>query len=273
MIFGYSFVVQHHQRPLRGLQTPLRVAHLSDLHIGFFMRQGSVRRWVDATLAQQPDLIVLTGDLTDSGRRHQVVPTLLELQKLQAPLGTWAVWGNHDYRFNAYQPKYPDRLAASRKPGASPPKVPMVPPQNLEELLHQLGIRLLHNRGVQLREDFYLAGVEDLWHGEPDVAKALAGRSDSSACLLICHNPDYLYQVPQSVDLTLCGHTHGGQVVLPWYGPAFTSSSYGQQFAGGWVDRPAPAFISRGLGLSTAPIRVACPAELVIHHFSPPALP
>lgn len=269
MIFGYSFVVRHYQRPLRGLQMPVRVAHLSDLHIGFFIRQGSVRRWVEATLAEEPDLIVITGDLTDSGRRYQVLPTLTELQKLQAPLGTWAVWGNHDYRFNNYQPKHPGRVSATRKPSASPPKAPMMPPHDLEASLKGLGIRFLHNAGTQLRSDLYLAGIEDLWHGEPDVAKALEGHRDSSACLLICHNPDYLYQVPGSVDLTLCGHTHGGQVVLPWYGPTFTSSSYGQKFAGGWVDDPAPAYISRGLGVSTAPLRVACPAELVIHEFVP----
>ncbi len=265
MIFGYSFVVQHYQRTLRGLKSPLRVAHLSDLHIGFFIRRGSVRRWVEATLAQHPDLIVITGDLTDSGLEHQVLPTLPELQKLKAPLGIWAVWGNHDYRFNHYQIKYPAQI----KPGATPPKVPMLPPLELESRFNQMGVRFLHNAGVQLRDDLYLAGVEDLWHGEPDVKQALQGLSGSGAVLLICHNPDYLYQVPSSVDLTLCGHTHGGQVVLPWYGPTFTSSSYGQQFAGGWVDHPVPAFISRGLGLSTAPIRVACPAELVIHHFEP----
>ncbi|WP_299427059.1 metallophosphoesterase [uncultured Meiothermus sp.] len=269
MIFGYSFAIQHYQRSLRGLQAPLRVAHLSDLHIGFFMRLGSVRRWVEATSALRPDLIVITGDLTDSGRKHQVLPALPELRKLRAPLGTWAVLGNHDYRFNDYQPKYPAQVVVSKKSSVNPPRVPMVPPEELENQLNELGIRLLHNAGVQLRKDLYLAGVEDLWHGEPNVTQACAEHTDSSAGLLICHNPDYLYQVPESVDLTLCGHTHGGQVVLPWYGPTFTASSYGQKFAGGWVDDPVPAFISRGLGLSTAPIRVACPAELVIHDFVP----
>ncbi|GIW24456.1 metallophosphoesterase [Meiothermus sp.] len=269
MIFGYTFTIQHYQRPLRGLQRPLRIAHLSDLHIGFFIRQGSVRRWVEATLAQKPDLIVITGDLTDSDQKPLVLPTLSELAQLKAPLGTWAVWGNHDYRFSGYRPKYPAQRGLSRSK-ANPPRVPMLPPVELEHHLTQLGVGFLHNRGVQLREDLYLAGVEDWWHGEPDVEQALAGHTGASACLLICHNPDYLYQVPKSVDLTLCGHTHGGQVVLPWYGPAFTSSVYGQQFAAGWVDHPVPAFISRGLGLSTAPIRVACPAELVIHHLTPP---
>lgn len=269
MIFSYTFTVRHFRYALRGLQAPLRVAHLSDLHIGFFIRRGSVKRWVEATLAERPDLIVITGDLTDSGRRHQVLPTLEELSRLKAPLGTWAVWGNHDYRFNGYQPKNPPQGGLSYGSRANPPRVPMVPPLELEQHLNQRGIRLLHNDGVQLREDLYLAGVEDWWHGEPSVEQALAKKPDSSASLLICHNPDYLYQVPRSVDLTLCGHTHGGQVVLPWYGPAFTSSSYGQQFAGGWISDPVPAFISRGLGLSTAPIRVACPAELVIHDFVP----
>uniref|UniRef100_A0A7C3DEY9 Metallophosphoesterase n=1 Tax=Meiothermus ruber TaxID=277 RepID=A0A7C3DEY9_MEIRU len=269
MILGYDFVIQHYRRPLRGLSAPLRVAHLSDLHIGFFIRQGSVRRWVEATVAQQPDLIVITGDLTDSGRSHQVLPTLSELQKLRAPLGTWAVWGNHDYRFNGYQPKYPTQGGLDRRSKANPPRVPMLPPVQLEERLRALGIGFLHNAGVQPRDDLYLAGVEDLWHGEPNIEQALANYSSPAACLLLCHNPDYLYQVPRSVDLTLCGHTHGGQVVLPWYGPVFTSSLYGQKFAGGWIDDPVPAFISRGLGLSTAPLRVACPAELVIHEFVP----
>lgn len=269
-MLGYDFEVNHYQRTLRGLRAPLRVAHLSDLHIGFFVRAGSLRRWIRATLAQQPDLIVITGDLTDSGRRHQVLPTLAELKLLQAPLGTWAVWGNHDYRFNHYQPKYaqtPNGQGSYSR--IIPPRLPMTPPLELEHMLNQLGIRFLHNTGVQLRDDLYLAGVEDLWHGEPDVTKALSGRQDSVASLLICHNPDYLYQVPHSVDLTLCGHTHGGQLVLPWYGPAFTSSNYGHKFTAGWVDDPAPAFISRGLGLSSVPIRVACVAELVIHSLEP----
>ncbi|WP_027882108.1 metallophosphoesterase [Meiothermus rufus] len=264
MIFGYTFVVRRFQRFLRGLQLPLRVAHLSDLHIGFFIRGGSLRRWVEATLAERPDLVVITGDLTDGGPEW-VQPFLSGLGRLQAPLGVWVVWGNHDYRYSGYQPLQPGPAASP----FNPPRVPMRPPLELEQRLEKLGLRFLHNAGQQLRPDLYLAGVEDLWHGQPDIAQALQGRLEGPACLLLCHNPDFLYQVPPTVDLTLCGHTHGGQVVLPWYGPTFTSSRYGQKFAGGWVDDPAPAYISRGLGVSTLPLRVACPAELVIHEFWP----
>ncbi|RDI94815.1 metallophosphoesterase [Meiothermus sp. QL-1] len=265
MVFGYAFSVTHYQRALPGLQAPLRVAHLSDLHIGFFIRAGSVRRWVEAALAEGPDLVVITGDITDSADEDLVAAGLAELGRLRASLGVWAVLGNHDYRYSGYAPKHPGR----RVNRLNPPKVPLEPPVGLERRLADLGIGVLNNRGLWLRPDLYLAGVEDLWHGEPDVERALSGWRGNSAALLLCHNPDYLYQVPSSVGLTLCGHTHGGQVVLPGYGPAFTSSLYGQQFAAGWVEAPVPAFISRGLGMATLPVRVACPAELAVHRLVP----
>lgn len=245
---AYSFIINRYQRPLRGLRQPLKVAHLSDLHVGFWIRRASLERWVAAAVNERPDLIVITGDMTDSARRDQVLPHLKALAGLKAPLGVWAVWGNHDYRFNNYQTRDLSEL---------------------EGHLGQVGIEILKNRGSFLREDFYLAGVDDWWEGEPDAAAALMGRQNGAATVLLSHNPDFLYEVPQSVDLTLCGHTHGGQIVLPGYGPAFTSSKYKQKFASGWVDDPVPGFISRGLGVASLPLRVNCPAELVIHQLVP----
>lgn len=275
MIFAYRFEVTRHQRSLRGLTSGLRVAHFSDLHIGFWIQSGSVRRWVEAANAAEPDLVLITGDLTDSARHHQVAPHLPELAGLRSKLGTFAVWGNHDYRFNGYQAQSP--LAAPqnnwlREALGGPPKVPMHPPLELARLLEQSGVRLLVNEGVQLRPDLFLAGVDDHWHGQPDVEKAIAARAENSATLLIAHNPDFLYKVPGAVDLTLCGHTHGGQFKFPGYGAVFTSSEYGQKFAEGWVEEPAPGFISRGLGVSMVPFRLSCVAELAIHEFSPQPL-
>jgi len=271
---AYRFVVNRYQRRLQGLSRPVRVAHLSDLHIGFWVRAGSLVRWIEAVQAEKPDLIVMTGDLTDSARQHQVLPTLSALKNLEAPLGAWAVWGNHDYRFSKYQVK--DGPAPSRSHNifglVDPPKVPMHPPQALEAELNQVGVQVLRNSGLLLREDLFLAGVDDFWHGQPDLSKALEPSPAQSAHLLLAHNPDYLYEVAKSrwrVDFTLCGHTHGGQIVLGSYGPLFTSSNYGQKFAGGLVEDPVPAFISRGLGVSSAPIRYRCDAELVIFDFLP----
>ncbi|MER3555730.1 MAG: metallophosphoesterase [Meiothermus sp.] len=276
MIAAYRFVINRYQRPLRGLRRSVRVAHLSDLHLGFWIQKGSLGAWVGATNAEQPDLIVITGDLTDSARHHQVLPSLPALGALSAPLGIFAVWGNHDYRFSGYQIK--DRANLSPPPrGVSglfdpPQKVPMIAPGELETPLRAAGLQILHNQGVTVRDDLFLAGVDDFWHGEPDLERALQGSSETSARLLLAHNPDYLYEVansPVQPDFTLCGHTHGGQIVLGTYGPLFTSSSYGQKFAGGFVDDPVPAFVSRGLGVSVLPLRYRCDAELVIFDFVP----
>lgn len=276
MVAAYRFVVSRYRRSLRGLHRLLRVAQLSDLHLGFWIQRGSLEAWVRATNAEQPDLVVITGDLSDSPRPHQVLPVLPRLGELRAPLGVWAVWGNHDYRFNHYQIK--DRAEPQRPPRGflrafdPPQKVPMCPPEGLEAPLRAAGVEVLHNRGVILRDDLFLAGVDDFWHGEPDLRAALQDTPLESARLLLAHNPDYLYEVansPLQPDLTLCGHTHGGQIVLGSYGPVFTSSQYGQKFAGGWVNEPVPAFVSRGLGVSVVPLRYRCDAELVVFDFLP----
>lgn len=239
----FPFEINRYTRPLPGLKQPLRLAHLSDLHVGAFIGPEMVRRWVEATQEQAPDLVVITGDLTDSEKPALIRPAVAEMRGFRAPLGVWAVWGNHDYRLRAYKSR---------------------DLSDLEAWLEASGVRVLNNAGVLLREDFYLAGVDDFWHGRPDVAGALEGLPDSAASLLLCHNPDYLFEVPATVGLTLCGHTHGGQIWIPFFGAVFTSSKYGQRFAEGWVEDPVKAFVSRGLGVSTLPLRYRCEAELVV---------
>ena len=255
----YRFQISTHRAPLWGLTRPVRVAHLSDLHYGVFMRRRSVRRWVQATRRAQPDVIVVTGDFLDSGvgrRRHSTL--LAELARLRAPLGVYAVWGNHDWtslNTNAARQRFAEQLQAA-------------------------GVRLINNAGVQVRDDLFVAGVDDWWFGQQDLDAALRDHA-GGAVVLLAHNPDYLSQVPAWVGLTLSGHTHGGQVRLPLIGPLKRRSTL-LNVLRGWVrgDRvvqsPAegtpgeiPAgqalgFVSRGLGVSGVPLRWDCPAELVI---------
>ena len=243
---AYRFKVARHCRALPKLNQPLRVVHLSDLHTGPFVGYAAVREWVDAANAQQPDLIVVTGDFVD----HWFGRSLKELERtlldLRAPLGVWGVWGNHDHA----------RFADLR---------------GLESALNRAGVQILTNRGVKLRSDLYLAGVDDAQRGAPDIVSALRNRPEDAACLLLAHNPDFIPDVPQEVNLTLCGHTHGGQVRLPGWGPVFTSSAHGQRFASGWVEeRALPlAYVSRGLGTVIFPARLRCPAELAVFELVP----
>jgi len=240
---AYRFQVVRQQLPVRGLRRPLRLALLADLHYGQYIRAGSVARWVDATLAERPDLIVLDGDLVDEDLSEDTRALLAELGRLRAPLGTFAVWGNHDHRSVRDLPAFAAALATA-------------------------GVRVLVNGGARVRDDLYLAGIDDYRTGRPDLAAALAGR-DGMPCVLLSHNPDVLPEVPEDVSLTLSGHTHGGQVCLPFVGPLITSSAYGRRFAQGWVHGPARGYVTRGLGVTLIPVRVACPAELTVMDLTP----
>ncbi|UBV44177.1 metallophosphoesterase (plasmid) [Deinococcus taeanensis] len=261
---SYRFVTTVHRLELPGLTRRVRVAHLSDLHYGLFVGRGTVRRWVDAVLRAQPDLIAITGDFLDSGvgnRRHRKL--MQELARLRAPLGVYAVWGNHDWtslNTNATRTAFAEQLR-----------------------LH--GVRLINNAGLQVREDLYVAGVDDWWFGTQDLTAALQGHT-GGAVVLLAHNPDYLTQVPAQVSLTLSGHTHGGQIRLPLFGPLKRRSTL-LNVLRGWVrgtrivqspDEGTPAdtpdgqalgFVSQGLGVTGVPMRWDCPAELVILDLNP----
>jgi uncharacterized protein len=237
---SYDFEIQDVTLPLRGLAEPLRVTWLVDLHFGPFIREGSVRSWVDETIALAPDLVLLGGDVVDRFAPADLTPLLDQLGRLAAPLGVFAVRGNHEYA------RFDDA------------------PGDFDAALEELGIATLVNGGVVIRDDLYLAGVDDLNRGTARLPRALTDRPAGAACLLMSHTPDLLPDVPMSVGLTLCGHTHGGQVVPPGVGPVFTSSRYGRRFVAGIVHGPAAGYVSRGLGVGHLPLRVNCPAELTL---------
>jgi predicted MPP superfamily phosphohydrolase len=241
----YPFEIAYQRAVLAGLRAPLRIAWLTDLHHGEFVRTASLQAWVDAALAETPDLVLLGGDLVDQTPGSEPdAEAFVALARLRAPLGVWAVPGNHDHaRFRGIA-AYVDRLSDA-------------------------GIETLVNRGVAVRPDLHLAGLDDLRNGRPDLGAALRGRPASAGTLLLSHNPDVLPEVPVDVGLTLSGHTHGGQVVLPGVGALVTSSRYGDRFLAGWVEGPARGYVSRGLGVTSLPIRVNCPAELTILELEP----
>jgi len=243
----YQFDVVRERAALPGLRTPLRVAWLTDLHHGQHVRTASVRAWVDAALDQNADTILLGGDLVDHATGADPDAELMaELARLRAPLGVLAVPGNHDharYRAISY---FVDHLTGA-------------------------GIDVLINRGVRLRDDLHLAGLDDLRNGRPDLRATLHGFDPGVASVLLSHNPDVLPDVPTDVGLTLAGHTHGGQVVLPGVGALYTSSRYGDRFLAGWVAGPARGYVSRGLGVTSLPIRINAPAELTVLDLVPVA--
>lgn len=231
-----------------GWHAELRVAVLSDLHIGSpHVGLDKLRLIVERTNAEKPELIVLLGDYVIGGpngspgiRGGQFVqpePIAQELKNLRAPLGVFAVLGNHDWWYDG---------------------------ERVGHALTGAGITVLENRAVRIGADpFWLAGIADLWTRNPDIAGTLAQVTDDSPVVLITHNPDLFPDVPSRVNLTIAAHTHGGQVNLPFYGPPFPPSELGYT-RGRVADQQRQLFITSGIGTSIIPVRFRVPPEIVI---------
>jgi hypothetical protein len=229
----------------------LRVAVLADLHIGSpHHGLAKLRAIVAAVNEREPDLVVILGDLVTQGvlggsvvAPERIAPLLAELD---APLGTFAVLGNHDYWYGAAL------VAAS---------------------LRSAGVTVLEDEGDYVTaggQRIWLAGVTDYWEGRHDIAGALASVPENEPSILLTHNPDVFPEVPERVDLTLAGHTHGGQVNLPVLGRLIVPSRFGQRYAAGLVaEGGKQLFVSTGTGTSILPIRFRVPPEVVMLNLQP----
>ena len=227
------------------LTSPLKLVQLTDLHYGRFVTADWVQRWVKAANLERPDLIVITGDIIDRAVPAAELEAIADLLgQLEARLGVYAVLGNHDYFYRSEN----------------------VSVRGLQRRLEERGIRVLVNESERVTGDLWLAGIDDLWRGSPNLGDALRGIPSSAASVLLSHNPDVLATVPPSVGLTLSGHTHGGQVRVPGLRTIYNVSNYGERFQRGWVTgfKGAKGYVSRGLGVGGLPLRIFCPAELVV---------
>jgi predicted MPP superfamily phosphohydrolase len=215
---------------------------LADFHHGPFVGIDFIREAVRLANGLRPDLFALVGDFAHQGTHaaEQLPPCLEVVSQLVAPLGVFAVPGNHDMK------------NAGRV---------------YQNLVQQTTLTDLTNRSIRLSmggESLWLAGVDDLWWGKPDLHAALRRVPEGSAVVLLCHNPDFAEDTPDSrVGLILSGHTHGGQVHLPGLGSPFIPSKYGDKYRRGLVQGPASqVYITRGLGESVVPLRLNSPPEI-----------
>ena len=222
----------------------LTVAVISDLHVGSpFNGVAKLERVVAETQNARPDLVLLAGDFVIQGVRggQFVAPevTSAKLGKLAAPYGVFAVLGNHDWWLDG--PRVRQAFETSRIP-------------------------VLENRAVELRRGdctFWLAGIGDFWEGKPDVEGTLASVPRDAPVLVLTHNPDVFPGIPDRVALTVAGHTHGGQVRVPFIGRPVVPSAYGERFAiGPVVDGGRHLFVTPGVGTSILPVRFLVPPEI-----------
>jgi hypothetical protein len=246
----------------------LRIAVIADVHAGGpLMPAGRIRGIAERTNSLRPDVIVLLGDFAASHKfkTRSVAPEdwAAALSVLEAPLGVHAILGNHDWW---------DDLAAQRS-GQGPVMG--------RRVLEDVGIPVYENDAVRLEKGgrpFWLAGLGDqlalirgrrkrtfrVFEGVDDLPGTLAKVTDDAPVILLAHEPDIFPTVPERVALTLCGHTHGGQVRLFGYSPR-VPSRYGNRYAYGHVvEGNRNLIVSGGLGCSVIPVRFGVPPEVVV---------
>jgi len=227
----------------------LRIVHLTDLHAGPLLPSGRLRYWRALAERERPDLLVFTGDFVDS-QPEELAPLLEAFRDFPAPLGRYAVLGNHDY--------FQD-------------------PRPLWEGLERIGVACLENRNVQVRRgDGVLAvmGLQDPMARDgrfqgvrfgpgPDPDAASAGLPPEAWRLCLTHRPtDWRWARRAGAHLTLAGHTHGGQINLI---PGVSSARMlGPWTSGLYRDGGQALYVSRGLGVVGLPLRLAAAPELTV---------
>lgn len=224
----------------------LRVGVISDLHAGGpHVDADRVGRVVSEMNRHAPDVVALLGDFVDPevALGEPIAPEAVagRLGPLQAPLGVFAVLGNHDWVHGG------ERTSAA---------------------LRAAGITVLEDEAVRLAArggDLWIAGVGDLRERDPDLDAALAAVPEEAPVLLLAHDPDLFPQVPERVALTLSGHTHGGQVDLPLLRRRTIPSRFGDRYAGGHVEEDGRhLYVSRGIGSAYLPVRFRVPPEIAV---------
>ena len=227
----------------------IRVAQISDLHFRPYTGEKEIAAAVQAVHDAQPDLIVLTGDFVTSTwmfhlgqRTADGIEECCEiLKRLSAPLGVYAVLGNHDWGTD------PDRVA---------------------DALSAAGIRVLRNEAVCVERGnsrLWIAGTDCAFFHHADIDRTLAAVRDDDAVLLLAHEPDFAdYVARYPVDLQLSGHSHGGQIVAPVIGPPHLPKLGKKYVRGRYKVGNMQLYTNRGIGAVGLPMRYQAPPEVTV---------
>lgn len=218
----------------------IKIVQISDIHFGYYFSTENLQNLVDRVNRLNPDLICFTGDLIEESV-DQIEECTPILKKLSAPLGKVAILGNHDYRTHQV-----DKVV---------------------EVLEESGFIFLRNSNQfieKLGSRVYLAGVDDLF-AKPDLETTVAGIPNDQFTILLAHEPDFAtFDIKHPIDFQLSGHSHGGQIQLPFYGALYRPDGAKTYYVGLNEVKLTNCllYVNRGIGTTYLPIRFRCRPEI-----------
>ena len=226
----------------------LTVAVLSDFHYDPYFSIHPLHAAIAMVNRLHPDLIALTGDfvsvpLVGDERKAAFAaePCARLLRQMTAPRGLWAVMGNHDDATD---------------------------PEHVTHALQAENIRVLANQSEPIEQDdarFWLAGVNDVISGTADLSKTMHGVPAGEPVILLAHEPDFADEASQyPIDLQLSGHSHGGQIRIPFLPPLYLPELAKKYVWGTYHVGPLTLHTSAGLGTIGIPMRLNCPPEVTV---------
>ncbi len=224
------------------------IALLSDFHFDPYFSVHPLRRAIPMVNALRPDLIVLTGDFVsvpmigdDARAALDAEPCAQLLRQMTARHGSWAVLGNHDVNTD---------------------------PRFITQALQGVGIHVLANESAAIERDgarIWLAGVNDVLGHTADLPKTLLNIPNGEATVLLAHEPDFADEASKfPVDLQLSGHSHGGQVRIPFLPPLYLPEMAKKYVLGTYRVGPLPLYTNAGLGTVGVAARLNCPPEITL---------
>lgn len=246
----YLVLVNHYKIPVPHLPlefSGFRIAHLTDLHYGFLNPLCFIRHIINRTNALKPDITVCTGDYVHEFKNTSQIDTVWpELARLEAPHGVYSVLGNHDHWADTVRSDF--WLKKTK-----------------QDLRHKT-VRIERNS-----KRLWLAGAGDLLEDHRNIDDLLKNIPDDHCRIVLAHNPDSA-DTPHSrrIDLMLSGHTHGGQVNVPFVGTPILPVK-NKNYSSGLKRslRGENVFISRGIGWAMYPVRFNCPPEIAVLELVP----
>jgi predicted MPP superfamily phosphohydrolase len=224
------------------------VAVLSDFHYDPYFSSHPLRAAIAMVNRLHPDLIALTGDFVsvplvgdETKAAFAAEPCARLLRQMTAPRGLWAVMGNHDDATD---------------------------PEHVTHALQAENIRVLANQSEPIEQDgsrFWLAGVNDVISGTADLSKTMHGVPAGEPVILLAHEPDFADEASQyPIDLQLSGHSHGGQIRIPFLPPLYLPELAKKYVWGTYHVGPLTLHTSAGLGTIGIPMRLNCPPEVTV---------